>query len=382
MRTVVLPIESSRSSGRQLLRGVARYSRLHGPWRFYWEPGGLDEIVPRLKELKADGIITRDSSRLPNLLQFGIPTVIIEHHFERNPEQTVIYTDSTTIGEMAADHLASCGFRHFAFCGYSDKPWSIARRHSFVARLNQQALFTNVFESPTAIDHFSSAGEQQRLASWLKTLPKPVGVMACNDDRGQQVLSAVQLAGLKTPDDVALIGVDNDELICEFSDPPMSSVALNFERGGFEGAALLDRLMNGESPDVTEVIVQPTHPVVRQSTDIMVLEDAAVVDSLRFIRMNAVQNICVSDVVEAGSLSRRALEKRFRDQLNRSILEEIRRARTKQISSLLIETDMSITQIAIELRFQSEEHISRYFKREMKMTPREFRKTYGRKASK
>lgn len=378
MRTVVLPIESSRESGRELLRGVARYSRLHGPWTFYWEPGGLDEIFPRLKNLNADGIILRDSPLLKEVLNLGLPVIVIGHHYEKIPGAVNIITDSKNIGRMASDHLLSCGFKHFAYCGLDDKPWSVERAQSFSRHLAARGYAVEMYQYPN-LPHLSLEKEQERLAQWLASLPRPVGLMACNDDRSQQVLQACKIAGLKAPEEIAIIGVDNDELICDLADPPLSSVSVNFERAGFEGAETLDRLMRGASIEQDEILARATHVVSRHSTDVTAISDAEVAQAVRFIRAHAKQNISVSDVVNQTAVSRRILEKRFRGQLKRSILEEIRRVRVNLIAQMLVDSNHSITQIAMAMGFQGDEHVARYFRQEMNLSPLQYRKKFGKK---
>jgi LacI family transcriptional regulator len=379
MRTVVLPIESSRESGRDFLKGIAKYSRLHGPWTFYWEPGGLDEVFPRLKNLNADGIIMRDSERLEEVLRLGFPVIVFGHNLERIPNFIPVITDSRNIGKMAAEHLLNCGFANFAYCGFDDISWSIERSVSFRNNITKAGFETSLYKQPAPYKKLTWEKEQHFLVEWLMELPKPVGLMTCNDDRSQQVVQACKIANLKVPEDVAIIGVDNDELICDLSDPPLTSVALNFERAGYEGAQILDRLMEGKQVNVKEITIYATHIVTRQSTDITAIEDVDVANAISFIRNHARESVRVDDVVNAIPLSRRVLEKRFRKHLNRSILEEIRRVRTNQISQLLVETNMTISQISISLGFNGDEHIARYFRKEKGMSLLNYRKQFGRK---
>jgi LacI family transcriptional regulator len=379
MRTVVLPIESSRASGRNLLNGIAKYSRLHGPWIFYWEPGGLDEIFPRMKNLNADGIIMRDSNRLDEILNLGLPVVIVSHHLKMVPELVNIVTDSVQIGRMAADHLLGCGFKDFAYCGVPDKPWSAERCVSFCNRIADAGYKTETYPHPAKSKNISWGKEQEIVMKWLQSLPKPCGLMACNDDRSQQVLQACKLASIKVPEELALIGVDNDELICELSAPPMSSVSVNFERAGYEGASALDRMMKGKEVKNRQVSVRATHVVPRMSTDITAIHDSDTAEAVRFIRQHARSNLSVDDVVKVTTVSRRVLEKKFRKYLGRTIMEEIRRIRTNQIARMLIETNMSICEVALSFGFLGTEHIARYFQKEKGMSLLAYRARFGHK---
>jgi LacI family transcriptional regulator len=376
---VILLIESSRASGRSLLRGVANYARHHGPWAFYWEPRGLEKVWPRLKRLRADGIILRDVEKVDDVIRCGLPAIVVGHRKDAVAGVANVMTDSPRIGTMAADHLLDCGFRHFAYCGFDGIPWSEIRGRNFADRIAAAGFSVHFHRQRRRAAVRSGEGEEQLLAAWLRSLPRPLGVMACNDDRGQHVIEACKLAGLRVPDEVAVIGADNDELLCELSDPPMSSVAINFERAGYESAELLARLMAGRRAVSRAIVVRPTHVIARQSTNILAIEDAHVAKSLRFIRLHGREAIQVGDVVAASGLSRRVLEKRFRKLLGRSVLSEIRRVRVTQICRLLAETNLSVSQIANSLGYTSIEHIARYFRSEMNSSPLAYRRQHGQK---
>ena len=217
--------------------------------------------------------------------------------------------------------------------------------------------------------------EQILMAAWLKQLKKPVGIMACNDDRGQHVIEACKIAMLRVPEDVAVIGVDDDDLICDLCDPPLSSVALNVEKAGYEAAKLLDKMMSEGKQINKNIEVNPTYVRIRHSTDIIATQDIELTKAITFIRQNFRKSIQVKNVVEATTLSRRGLEQRFRNKLNRSINSEIRRIRIEHICRLLVETELSISEIAYGFGFSSVEHISRYFQKEMGQSLRDYRKS-------
>ncbi|MBI4327120.1 MAG: DNA-binding transcriptional regulator [Chloroflexi bacterium] len=376
---VVLLIESSRASGRSILTGIAAYARHHGPWAFYWEPAGLEQARPRLQSLDAQGIILRDVDAVEEVLALGIPAVVIGHSRQEIPGLVNVVTDSAKIGTLAAEHLLDRGFRHFAYCGYTETPWSQKRGEVFSARIAAAGFDTHSYVSAEPSAQMSWRQELLSMAEWLQSLPKPLGLMACNDDRGQHAIEACKVAGIRVPDQIAVIGADNDELVCELSDPRLSSVAVNFERAGYESAAWLDELMHGERQTGGIIGVPATHVVTRQSTDILAMEDAGVVKALRFICDHAKETIQVGDVAEAAGLSRRVLEKRFRNVLHRSVLSEIRRVRVAQICRMLIETNQPVAQIALDLGYAGPEHIARYFQKEAQMTPHNYRRAYGRR---
>jgi LacI family transcriptional regulator len=374
---VVLLIESSRSSGRSLLRGIADYARYHGPWAFYWEPGGLEKAWPQLKTLDADGIILRDVEKIDDVLAYGLPAVVVGHSRREVPGLANVITDSKAIGLMGAEHLLGCGFRQFAYCGFPDLPWSLLRGESFSQRLGQDGFDVHFYPFPTDGNLPGWKGERHYMAEWLKSLPKPLGIMACNDDRGEQVIEACKVAGLNVPDEVGIIGADNDELVCDLSDPPMSSIAISFERAGYESARVLACLMRGRRVAQQKIVVPATHVVPRRSTDTVAAGDRQVARALRFIREHTREVLSVPDVARAAGLSRRVLEKRFKRTLRRSILSEIRRIRVDQICRMLVETNQSISQIGSALGYSGTEHLARYFRQEKNMTPLAYRRKFG-----
>jgi LacI family transcriptional regulator len=383
---VVLFIESSRASGRDLLRGVARYAHHHGPWSFYWEPGGMDTNRPDLKSLDADGIIFRDSSRLKaGVLRLGIPAVVVGHRQREVRGLINVVTDSSKVGGMAAEHLIHCGFRHFAFCGLSttsleQTPWSKNRYESFC-----RSIVAAGFATPPSLVLPSLESNWQKsrrqLADWLAKLPRPMGILACNDDCGAQVSEACKLAGLTIPDMAGVVGVDNDEVICGLSDPPMTSIALNFERAGYEAAQALETAMRKARTMPFTIKVTATHLITRRSTDVVAVDDPHVAKALSFIRNHSRVPFSVNEVARQSGISRRVLEGRFRRVIGSSILQHIRTVRTDEIARLLLETNWPVAKIADTLGYCDVQHFARYFQSGKKMTPLAFRKAHGRHPS-
>ena len=381
---VILLIESSRESGRAMLRGIASYAYHHGPWSFYWEPAGLDKARRRLGALEADGIIARDVDMEPKekMVTRRLPGVVIGHRHGEVPGKANVVTDSAAVAGMAAEHLMGCGFRHFGFCGYLNTSWSVARRDVFALKIRQAGFGVRIHEvHEVRPDKIAQREKKVResIVRWLRSVPRPIGLMACNDDLGKEVVEACRQAGLRVPDDAAIIGADNDEVVCGLSNPPLSSVAINFERAGYEAADVLDRLMRGAKRVPARIVVHASHVVPRQSTDILALEDAGLAKALRFIRDHARSGATVAATARAAGLSRRVLEKRFREYLKHSALEEIRRVRTDQIARMLVETELPVGQIAETLGFEDVQHVARYFRAGKGLSPLAYRKTRGRK---
>lgn len=216
--------------------------------------------------------------------------------------------------------------------------------------------------------------EYRQLSQWLQGLAKPVGIMACYDIKAQQILDVCRELDLAVPEQVAVIGADNDDLLCNLSDPPLTSVIPNSHRAGYEAARLLDRMMSGQEVQNDGVLVRPLGIHTRQSTDTLAIEDADIAAAVRFIRQHATEGIQVGDVLKAVPLSRRVLESRFRKILGRTPHEEIVRQRISRVQQLLSETELSLREIAERSGFEHPEYLSVCFKQATGQSPSQFRK--------
>jgi LacI family transcriptional regulator len=391
---------------RDLLEGISRYTQFHGPWMFYrpndypevpWPASesvggslqgqeylsaGGGNLLPRLRQWGATGVIGRilNAQTARTILACGLPAIGIDLPRSKTARKGVlakiseIRTDSHQAGRLAAEQFLDRGFRHFAFCGFAGRDWSNRRQEGYCQRLQGAGHSCAVYRSVRSRRLLSWEEEQPGVVAWLKSLPKPVGVMACNDDRGRQVLEASLLAGLSVPDDVAVVGADDDHVICSLSNPPLSSVVFNLEQAGYRAAELLEGLMAGKIREPQEVVVEPLRVVARRSTDVIAVEDRHVARSLQFIRDQVRQPIGVDDVVEAAGISRRGLEIRFRRALGRSIRSEIQRVRLAFTRQLLAETNLPAQRIAELAGFSSLPYLSSVFHREVGFTLAEYRR--------
>jgi LacI family transcriptional regulator len=381
MRKVALLIETSRESGRGMLRGIIRYARLHGPWSFYLTPGDLEQALPEMEHWGGTGIIARvETPKVAKaILATGLPVVALGLSEKQlapgSPWLKVseLYSDSYHAAQLAANHLLERGFRNYAFVGIADKIWSKRRRDSFVKHIDQAGFKTYIYEPPKKKQDREWAREQVFIADWLKKLPKPVGLMACNDDRGREVLEACRAADIGVPEEVAVIGVDNDSILCELANPPLSSVVMNTEHGGFEAAALLDRMMSGQVTTPERILVEPLQVVTRRSTDAVALEDLDVAHALRFIHENAGRTIRVKDIVQALGISRRTMEIRFRRVIGKSMNEKIQQAHLERAKRLLLETDLPLPKIAEASGYNSTSYLAVVFHEAFGMTLSKFR---------
>ena len=381
VKRVILQIEASRAYGRSLLAGIAEYSKRYGPWAFYHEePFYTNQIFKSLKQIiawKPDGMIVRSPRDAEKLRDSGIPVVIAIHIENDIAGIPNVKGDNPGMGQIAAEHLLKLGFREFGFCGLTNMFWSNDRCQAFKKTINEAGLEPHIF-APTK-KQISINSDQKLLVEWLSSIPKPIAVMACNDDRASQLIEAAKIAEVRIPDDMAVLGVDNDEVICDLCYPSLSSIKLNNVRAGYESAKLLDEMMEGQEPETNRIIVAPIGVVTRQSTDIYCVHDREIADALRFIRENSREMIQVSDVAEHVCLSKRTLQLRFRSSLGYSVHERIKKEKINRMAELLTETNMSIIEIALNLGFSNINHISRFFKQEKGLSPLAYRRRYSMK---
>jgi LacI family transcriptional regulator len=335
-----------------------------------------------LRRLDAAGVIGRIQTPAiaRTLLASGLPLIAVDLTAKQladgNPLSGVseICADSHTAGRVAAEHLIERGFTCFGFCGYQGRLWSDRRLAGFSEQVQAAGHSCSVYEPPHRHRVLPWGSEQASVVAWLRSLTKPVGIMACNDVRGRQVIEACLQAGLRVPDDVAVVGVDEDRLLCELANPPMSSVVLNLERAGYQAGELLAGLMAGRVQQPQRVLVEALWVIPRRSTDVLAIEDRHVAAAVRFIRDHCREAITVGDVVAESHISRRSLEIRFQQRLGRSIRQQIQQARLAWSKRLLIETNLSAEKIAQTCGFSSLSYMSSVFHRELGTTLTDYRR--------
>jgi LacI family transcriptional regulator len=291
----------------------------------------------------------------------------------------MVHPDDAAISARAAQHLLERGFRSFAFCGVQGPRWSTRRRDGFVSVLDSEGYACAVHEYD-ATGGGTSAWDtaQDQLADWLGQLPLPAGVMVSHDLHGQFVVEACRRGGIAVPDQMAVIGVDNDEPLCEICDPPLSSVVPDDQGVGYEAARLLDRMMHGDTWDGNHAWVPPTSVITRLSTDSLAIEDKVVADAIRYIRENACKGKGVDDVVAQVPVSRSLLQRRFKMALGRTLHDEFLQVRLAHAQFLLAESDMSIAWIAERSAFNHPAYLGKVFRKELGMTPLEYRRSQQR----
>lgn len=373
---VALIVETSLASGRDILSGVAQYVREHGPWAIYHEPRSLEEMVPRwLRRWQGDGIIARIQNRqiAKAVAEVGLPTVdvlgvVADCGFP------LVHVDDEAIGRCGADHFLERGFRRFGFVSIEGENWSQLRYRSFANSVGDRGYHCELLQIAR---RSAKSGSWERfeveLATWVKRLPKPAGVMIASDQLGTAVLEACRRADAKVPDDVGVIGVDNDEPLCLVSDPPLSSIWPNHAQVGYEAAKLLDAMLQGQPPPAAPVYLSPGKVVTRLSTNTLAVEDRVVAAAARFIREQASEGINVEDVVRETGVCRSLLQRRFKDVFHHTVHDEIVRARLARAQELLRETDLPLLTIAEKSGFRHQEYMGAVFKQRLQTTPARYR---------
>jgi len=363
---------------RDIVRGVRAFAGSRPEWVF--TPIAPDpDAVRSNRPLNLDGIIAHifTMELAEAIIRLGKPAVNVSGVL---PELRIprVMADHEQVGRLGAEHFLDRGLRHFGFFGYRAHAFSIGRETGYRRVAERAGFRVSSYLSSDPLDPEPTGlwRWDDGLERWLVGLPRPVGVLTSHDIQGVQLSEVCRRAGLRVPEEVALLGVDDDDFFCEVARPSLSSVALPGERIGYEAARMLDGLLTGGVRRAAgRTLLLPSPGVVtRQSSDVLAIEDQDVAEAVRFIRAHVYEPIGVADVLEAVSGSRRSLERRFRGVLGRGVGEEIRRVRLERARRLLSETERPIALVALNSGFSEAKHLSTVFRREMGMTPSEFRR--------
>ena len=364
---VALIIETSMAYGRGLLKGVSQYVTEHGYWSTYIDQRSLNDPPPGwLQNWNGHGVIMRAQTRrmAQIVADLKVPAIDTLHHYS-GLDVPVVIPDHRAIAAMAAEHLLERHFRHFAFVGVERAYWSKARRDGFIDALRAAGHPCHIY-SPLSRRRFTESweGGQQDLTEWIADLPKPVGIFTAHD-----------LRALSVPEQVAVVGVDNDEPLCMHGDPPLSSVLLDHELMGYRAAELLDRMMKGKKYSKKPIMIQPRGVIARRSTDVVAVEDVMTAKAMRFIKQHACEGVDVADVARHCGISRRTMERTFAHFLGMSPHDQIVRTKVARAKQLLAETDYALDTVAAKSGLSHAAYLNVLFKREVGQTPGEFRKS-------
>jgi len=382
MYKIILILDFAEEYSKNLLKGISKYSMEHGPWTYcrmplyYRETIGMEGILQWAKDWGADGIIGQlyNDKDVDKITASGIPVIAqdFKERFKEIPNITGAYRETGIVG---AEYFLRKGYHNFAFYGFNDIVWSRERAEGFEKRVKQAGHQVHYFEHRKSRSSDLWYYKSQSLSQWLKSLPKPIALMTCDDNQGLHITEACRQNKIRIPEEVAVLGVDNDEMLCELSDPPLSSIALDIEKGGYDTAKLLDELIKGLK-EPYDLLVKPTQVITRQSTDIYATSDEHIASTLRFIHKNIEKNLHVDEVVKQVPLSRRSLEKRFLQITGVPVYKYIFNLRIEKFTQKLLETDQTVFEIALDMGLNDSKNIARQFKQVKGCNPIEYRKRY------
>ena len=372
---VALLVETTRTYTREVLGGVKRFIAAHGPWSTFLELRALDSAPPAwLRDWDGDGILTRTfTQEMADLIsRTGLPAVELRATNLKG-DRPFVGMDNASIGRSVAEHFFERGYRQFAAYSLRTERFFIERVQNFVRSVESYGC--RCFELPETLSDSAADWEksQDTLINWLSLLPKPVGIFAANDQLGVRLLDACQRAGVAVPEEVAVVGAENEETLCSFATPALTSVRFDGQTVGYKAAELLERLMSGKSVKQRETLIPPKGIIVRASSDELVINDRLVANAVRLIREDANKGLNVDNLCKRLNVSRSTLDRRMKSALNRSPKEEISRIRFREVERLLIETDLTMETIAELTGFTHSHYLQAAFRQIYGETPGRFR---------
>jgi LacI family transcriptional regulator len=389
---VLLVIPTANIIHRQILNGILRYAHQHGPWEFHMITGLFEEQgIRRTQEWGCTGAIafTETKAHVSAVLAAAVPVVFINppgalmgaksplsHH-------CCVIRDHGAVGRSAADYFLDRQYTSFAYVGdVKNMPWSSERAKGFIERVFEQGFSCAVYPELTRNERDDFGLERKRLRAWLKSLPKPVALMAARDQRARQVLETCMDEGISVPHEIAVLGVGNDEILCETTTPSLSSVELDGENTGFDCAKLLDERMRDREAARRPCVLSLSmaRVVTRRSTDTSCVPDPLMAKALAFIQESMGAQITVSDVARHLNVSRRLLEMKARACIGRTVCDEIQRQRLNRARSLLRNTKKTVSEVAAECGFYDPSHLGLWFRRRFRLSPTAFRASFRREA--
>jgi LacI family transcriptional regulator len=380
MKRILLIVETSRSYGRDIMAGISRFALEHGDWSIHFDDRGLlEEPADWLRHWKGDGIISRTA--IPSLqrilTQKRCPLVELHGNAKTHPSEVRIC--DKTLGEMAANYFIERGFQYFGFYSCSTPWWVHSRCFVYEKTITRRGFSCNIYsghsDKASMLHPVWENRFEKPLRQWLASLPKPIGIWVVTDHQAVRVLEGCRDLQLRVPEDVAILGTSNDNLICNLTSPPLSSIDVNGISIGYEAARLLQLKMDGFKPTGLPIHVLPLQVITRQSTDVIAIPEPDVAAALALIREQACKRINVSKIVEEIGISRRSLERYFAKYLNRSPHDEILRVRINQAKILLRATVLSITAIARKTGFTNRDYFISAFHHNTGITPQVYRNT-------
>ncbi|MBB6429235.1 AraC family transcriptional regulator [Algisphaera agarilytica] len=373
---VAVLVDTATGWGRRLIQGVFQYGHRHGRWHLDVRARYPQGEVRIPEGWTGDGIIARLATPeiVEHVKSFGVPYVNVSS-IASDKRAPMITSDKRAIAEIATQHFLERGFSHFAYSGEDDLPYVKAQREDFEAEVRKHGF--EVITDPDPVSHDPAANYaelMQHLVEWVKALPKPCAVFSFGTQRGVDLLEACRMADVVVPHEVAVLGGDYDDVLCEACDPPMSAVVTASQRIGYEAAEVLSRMMQGEEVEARKTVLAPVNIHSNPSTNTYAVKDKNLITAMQFIERNAFEPIQMEDVLEQVPMSRRTLERHFKDAFGKTPAEEIRWRRVHQARKLLAETNMDLEDVAKASGLNSYAYLSQVFRKMLDETPAGYRK--------
>lgn len=386
MPRIILLTDFSEEYANRLMKGIVDYSRgAADSWVLckmplsYRDTMGVEGVLEWALQWQADAIIAQfyNNDNVGIFREHGIIAVAqdFKQRFTEIPNITGAHFET---GQMGAKYFVERGFRNFAFYGFKGIVWSEERCRGFADEITRSGYGENIWEYRN--ENFDDLWfyNNDSLMSWLRGLPKPVAIMACDDNQGRYVIEACNQCGIAIPEEAAILGVDNDNIVCTLSNPPLSSINQNVEKGGYDAAALIERMIHDPALQFEDVVVASTHVVSRQSTDVFACDDIYISTVLKYIHENSNCRMVVDEIVDLVPLSRRLLETRFKKVTGNSVYSYMLKLRINRFAEKLIESDAPVIDIATEMGFLDFKNVSRQFKNLKGYAPSKFREMNAR----
>lgn len=382
MIKILLLTDFSSGYSRSLLENVVRYAREVGPWVFYRMPlyfrelYGDEGVVEWAKKWGADAIIAQFTDiDLSFLNQLNIP-IIVQNYKERSSGISNLTGDYFGTGVMAANFFLHKGYKSFAYYGLTDTVWGRERGEGFKKAVSIRGYDVYEFNNRKRIPSEKWSFDVELVSKWLKSLPKPIALFACDDYYALQITEVCKMYDIDIPEEIAVLGVDNDKLLCDISDPQLSSIELDIENGGYEAGKLLHQFIEKKIVTPVDIIIKPVRIVPRASTERFAVSDKYIEHLLHYIDNNYRNPLSIDDLIRLVPFSRRILEKKFKKETDTSIYQYIQELRIEKFAELLVTTDLPLVEAAARTGFTDYKNISRIFVKAKKITPLQYRKQF------
>lgn len=379
MIKVILLIDCASEFDRKLMRGIMKYSKGNGPWLFYRMPSNIysgndreEQVIKWAKNWKADAIIGRWNETKASLLaELDIP-VVLQNNRSRSNVYSNLTGDYEGTGKMAAEYFRKKFFINYAYYGVKDIIWSEERYLGFKSEvLKEKSNFFEYKEDP------NNEEDRDKIMTWLKTLPPKTALFCCDDAHALFITETCRMMGIGIPEDIAVLGVDDDDLLCDISDPPISSIQLEVEEGGYQACRLLHQRLLSKSEKPFNISIKPTGIKERLSTSVFNISDSHALNIIRYISDNYMNDISIADILANATLSRRSIEMKFKNATGQTIYQYLISMRIEHLAYLLITTDRSPSELAYEVGFRDLSNIFRTFKKYKGCTVSEYRRRFN-----